>query len=897
MDSIYHFWGKAAGVGDGEPASHPLVYHCLDVAAVADALLAQHPRRLDVLATLLRTTPFNARVLLVALIALHDVGKFAEAFQCKCESAWPTSALGPFKQVAGDRHDKIGFDMREALGLREQHFAQAFSDGWTDSKFQQIWGAVAAHHGKPVEAGEAPSWDNIGGLRGKGLTAARQLCHQIAEHFADQLGPLAPLGKPDKRELATASWLIAGLTVVADWLGSSRQYFPYQEARLPIPEYWHCARTRADEVLSAAGVLPIGSRALSTPADLFSFLIFPSPLQAQLWTMSLPEGPMLAIVEDVTGSGKTEAALLLASRLMQAGRASGVFMAMPTMATANAMYGRLEKSYRNLFAAEASLVLAHGRRDLNPAFLASIGDRDRAARPVASEDNGDESGAACAAWIADDRRKSFLAHVGVGTVDQAFLGVLPSRHQALRLWGLADRVLVVDEAHAYDAYMGRELERLLEFHAALGGSAIVLSATLPAAQRRLLAAAYQAGLGAPTEIAQSTSDYPLVTTVSRVAVAVKAVHTRADRSRRLPVRRVASVEGAIAEIAERARAGAAVAYIRNSVDDAIEACEALAAQGLQPVLLHARFAMGDRLAIEERVMVLLGKASTPETRSGVVLVGSQVLEQSLDYDVDAMFTDLAPIDLIVQRAGRLWRHADRGKRPVEAPELVVVSPDPEEVADRDWYRQVSRRAAAVYQHHGLVWRSARALFETGAIETPGGIRALIEAVYGPDAVDVPAPLQRASNEAEGLAAAGRSIAGANLLRVEAGYGGESAVWQSETVTPTRLAEPVSVFRLGEAIDGAIEPLCRAEDGDLRRSWALSEVSIATRRGSGVPAPEGALAKLVAKAKASWPDWEREQQPLLVLQRNGDRWTGATQRADGQVTPVLYDSQFGFRQKS
>ena len=171
---------------------------------------------------------------------------------------------------------------------------------------------------------------------------------------------------------------------------------------------------------------------------------------------------------------------------------------------------------------------------------------------------------------------------------------------------------------------------------------------------------------------------------------------------------------------------------------------------------------------------------------------------------------------------------------------------------------------------------------------------LIEAVYAPDASsDVPEPLQRASNEAEGKSAAGRSIAGVNLLRVEKGYGGEGAVWQSETGTPTRLAEQVTVFRLGEVIDGAIVPLCRAEDGDLRRSWALSEVSIATRRAAGVPDPSPALAPLVATAKASWPEWEREQ-PLLVLERKGDGWTGVTRRTDGQATPMLYDRRLGFR---
>lgn len=256
MDAIYHFWGKAAGERDGEPASHPLVYHCLDVAAMADALLTQHPQRLDAFARFLRTTPDNARRVLIPLVTLHDVGTFAETFQCKSKAAWPTSALGPFKAVAGARHDKTGFDMRDAIGLREQHFAPAFIDGWADKNFRKIWVAIAAHHGKPVQTDAAPNWDAIPGLGSKGLAAARQFTRQIAEHFADHLGAPGPLGKPDKRELATASWLIAGLTVLSDWLGSSRHHFPYQQAGAAIPSYWTYARKQADHVLAAAGLPP-----------------------------------------------------------------------------------------------------------------------------------------------------------------------------------------------------------------------------------------------------------------------------------------------------------------------------------------------------------------------------------------------------------------------------------------------------------------------------------------------------------------------------------------------------------------------------------------------------------------------------------------------------------------
>jgi hypothetical protein len=253
-------------------------------------------------------------------------------------------------------------------------------------------------------------------------------------------------------------------------------------------------------------------------AQLFPEIEAPRPLQRCAETSVLPEGAALFVIEDVTGAGKTEAALVLAHRLVVAGRGQGLYFALPTMATANAMYDRLGEAYGRLFAADArpSLVLAHGRRALNPRFA------DRILEPVAdASESTDEdaanqpAGAQRAAWIADDRRKAFLAQVGVGTLDQALLAVLPTRHAMLRLLGLTQRVLVVDEAHAYDAYMGEELKRLLQFHAALGGSAIVLSATLTARHRADLAASFSTGLQLTADKRDAPTAYPLATAVSR----------------------------------------------------------------------------------------------------------------------------------------------------------------------------------------------------------------------------------------------------------------------------------------------------------------------------------------------------------------------------------------------
>jgi CRISPR-associated endonuclease/helicase Cas3 len=279
------------------------------------------------------------------------------------------------------------------------------------------------------------------------------------------------------------------------------------------------ARPRAAEALRKAGLTPAHASIGTGYAALTGEGHQPTPIQSWAETVEFPTVPFVVFVEDATGGGKTEAALILAHRLLAAERARGLYLALPTMATANAMHERLAACYRRLFADSEtpSLALAHGSARLHKGFRASfegVADPGRAfEREEDTETERDSSGAACAAWLADDRRKTFLADVGVGTIDQVFLAVLPAKYQSLRLLGLSERVLIVDEAHAYDAYMGRELQRLLEFQAALGGSVIVLSATLPRAVPQDLANAFVRGLGAPKRELKSDG-YPVVAVVA-----------------------------------------------------------------------------------------------------------------------------------------------------------------------------------------------------------------------------------------------------------------------------------------------------------------------------------------------------------------------------------------------
>lgn len=881
------FWGKAQGEREGEPACHPNAYHNLDVAAVADVLLRLNRRCLTRFARQLGIPADTARSFLVSLTALHDIGKFSAAFQAKVPEHYP-DGLKPWPGSTVVRHDQIGSQLRN---LVRTEFGTRLT-GWNGNNFGVLWNSVAGHHGRP-SIGDADD-SSARGMTSDCQKAARGFVEDCLTLFPDT----TPIPRPNNETLAAMSWTLAGLTVVADWIGSNRDWFPYCKPELPLTAYWPMALARAENAVAKAGLLPASVAPVLDAQRLLPPYIASalSPLQSVAATVKLQRGPTLAIIEDVTGSGKTEAALLLGARIMKCRDADGVFFALPTMATANAMYARLGDVYRKLFADDAvpSLVLAHGKQALHARFQDSILPSSTF-QTGNGENNGNESAAACAAWIADSRRKAFLAHVGVGTIDQALLGVLPSKFQSLRLWGLAGRVLVIDEAHAYDSYMNKEIETLLTFHAALGGSAIILSATLPQTMRRSLASAFARGLGFVPGISE-TSDYPLMTIVGGGVCAQHPVETRVDRRRALPVRRIGSIDDAIAHVDFIAKAGGAVAWIRNSVDDAIEAVEILQRRGLTPVLLHARFAMGDRLDIERRVTDTLGRNDLTGMRAGFVLVGTQILEQSLDYDVDGMIIDLAPIDLMIQRAGRLWRHTVRANRPVAAPELLVLSPDPSDVRDKDWCRQISKRSAAVYDHHGVVWRSAKTLFETGHITTPEGVRALVEQVYADDAMDeVPEPLRAQANRAEGTRSAARSFANANLLKFSAGYAGSDnqTIWTQDTITPTRLGQPVTVFRLGLIDGGEIVPLCKASDGDAQLSWSLSEVSISRYRADGVPAPAGALAALVEAAKAQWSPWERDQ-PLLVLEPDGEAWRGIASKTGDGERHVRYCNRSGFR---
>ncbi len=912
--SYFRYWGKARPRSAEGARYHLLPFHCLDVAACGQELLRLPRFGLHAMSQELRWSPETLTQVFVAFLAMHDVGKFSRAFQ-ELAKDLGAALVDPNKKTScQERHDTMGWV------FLEEYLSPVVGPDY-DHSFWSCWiKFIAGHHGLPpkehIQANSSSMF-----LR-EDLAAGQLFLRDV---FA-LLHPhdLPPTQKADRCQIKRLSWRLAGLAVLADWLGSNAASFPYQSQPQPLREYWETAALpRAREAVRAAGFGHAQQRSWSGPGTLFHFPKW-TPLQRYAASVELASGPQLFLLEDVTGAGKTEAALLLVHRLMAAGHAHGFYFGLPTMATANQLYDRVGRVYRKLYEDDASpsLVLSHGANHLVPGFRESV--LNVAQWPTERSRNGvhDEplaGSAQCAAWLADSRKKAMLADLGVGTVDQALLGVLPVRHQSLRLLGLSHKVLILDEVHAYDAYTGGLLQGLVKAQATAGGSTILLSATVHSALRRDLIRAYRSGVGlSQTEIA-SDLRYPLATHVTAAGgLTSQSFATRDHLVRSVGICTLSTVEEALDWVLTMASAGRAVCWIRNTVHDALKAYGMLRGRmnGSGPerkflqtndlTLFHARFAMGDRLAIEQQVLRRFGNNSNAKQRCGQVLIATQVVEQSLDLDFDELLTDLAPVDLLIQRAGRLHRHLRRAGGDLAEktdgrgkPVLHLLAPPRDPNPRSNWYSALLPKAQSVYEDTGKLWLTLEALLDSGRIVSPGmpgepgSVRALLEKVYN-DETAVPDNLLRETSQAQGKRACDKSLSALNLLNLGEGYGGDSSnVWHDRVETPTRLGDESERVYLAREREGALVPLIEAE----HHPWEMSAMSLPAE-------PKLALA----------PEWQtrfapmlavlRQQIPLLAdpevlvvpLVPQEQAWT-ARCLEDGKPVQVGYSPVFGLTKES
>lgn len=834
------YWGKSRKTVTNGNNYHLLVYHCLDVAACGYTMASENRFGMrEALAELGLDSDFGYRWISY-LFASHDLGKFANGFQRL--AAHPDSPL--VSPAAGintpARHDSLGFWLWERLETdwlegRGGLFSEILPDQRDEFIYAlDIWMAISTgHHGIPPDK---PEHRYATAFTKDDIHSANQYLTAIGDLFSVDTLPAEWQEDEWIKKLQQQSWFLAGVMTLADWLGSDDNHFSFNSQPMPLEKYWLIACNKAKKALST---LPLSSvtRRYEGHQTLFPFIHSLTPLQQRAADLDISSaGPQLIVLEDVTGAGKTEAAMILAHRLMSAGKGKGLYIGLPTMATSNAMYQRLGKAYRKLFSdtARPSLVLAHGARHMSTSFRQSVWQTDESQTAHYAKDDASAS-AECNAWFADSRKKALLAEVGVGTLDQVLMAVMPFRHQSLRLVGLRDKVLILDEVHAYDGYMVKLLEGLLWFHAAQGGSAIVLTATLPATLREKLLVAFAEGAGFAVANPSLNAGYPWLSHLSSTGLQEHPLQTRQEVKRCVAVNWLSDIEHALEIIYRVVEAGQCICWVRNTVDDALMVFLHLLNEGKiaqqNLLLFHSRFAYADRMKIEENTLAWFGKDALPEQRRGKVLIATQVVEQSLDLDFDWMISDLAPVDLLIQRAGRLQRHIRdangvcKSHLPDErrSPVLHILAPEWQEDAKDGWLGDTLRGTGYVYTDHACLWRTQKLLRQYGEIKMPEMARTLIDGVYE-GKIPAPSGLQGIEDNVFGALLSQRAAARQNLLQRDKGYHQDASdfLWEEGREFSTRLGEAsVDVYLAWLDDDGQLQPVVK--EGDFR--WEMSRVQV------------------------------------------------------------------------
>ena len=703
------FWAKSEPREGYPKRIHLLEHHLADVGACFEALLAQPTIRrrlarsggcddLDA-ATVARLSLFAA---------FHDIGKVNVGFQTRI---WRDADL-----PGGRRHQAIRWagHYRELVPLMmddnsetSKHFFDSLDwwddalNSWDDCGGETVCGlfiAALSHHGQPLQLEGKDTlphnsrlWTGMGGLD---PFAQLRRIGELARRWFPKAWESSGQSLPSKPEFQHH---FLGLCTLADWIGSNEDWFPFCDE--PDDNYIHRAREQARQTVKKVGLDIAEQWERFTGAPEFGAL-FPridgQPNAIQQAAADAPLDEPLVIIESETGSGKTEAALWRFARMYEGGLVDGLYFALPTRAAAVQLHRRVRDFAASLFPEQhrppVVLAVPGYEPDADAEEVALQGYNSHAAGHHEADDRP---------WAAESSKRYLAAQIAVGTVDQAMMAALKVRHSHMRAACLSRNLLVVDEVHASDPYMRRILKALLDAHRGAGGYALLMSATLGSAARHQWLATGRVNPGdAPPLDDAIAAPYPAVTVMSSGGAPTGAGENNRPKTVHITAKPLIHDFGQAAETAlQAARAGVKVLVIRNTVSYAIATQEALEqAAGSDRGLLfsangvitlhHSRFAPGDRRLLDGEVESRLGRE---RPAGGLVVVGTQTLEQSLDIDADLLITDLCPVDVLLQRIGRLHRH-DRDGRPAiplslwgsvsvgASPACVVLTPDGEDLS-------------------------------------------------------------------------------------------------------------------------------------------------------------------------------------------------------------------------
>ena len=696
-----------AGKTDPENTSLwlPLWMHLWDTAGIMERLV-----RYWVPESTKRAMGFQDEEALLAtarfLGGIHDIGKATVVFQANILQALPearqrletlTSLDCPVQNSWESPHARAG----EAILLRED------CPGGIAS-------IVGAHHGKPQSYTAVD--DQLDGWESNYYPKGQK---KVWESFWTELlmTVLQDCGFDDTAELddldPQEEVLLTGLLIMADWIASNTEYFPL----IPVEKLGSRADypARVDRAWEKLA-LPFPWEAQLGIADPQEFAVrfgfAPNAVQrAVLEAVDTAAEPGILILEAQMGVGKTEAALAAAEIMASRFGLGGIFFGLPTQATANGIFPRLlgwadTQSEEEL---PQAIKLAHGMAELNETYLRLQG------YGVQLEEEAHQ--VQVHQWFRGSKQ-ALLANFVIGTVDQLLMAALAQKHVMLRHLGLAGKVVIIDECHAYDTYMNCYLDRALEWLGWYKVPVILLSATLPARRRAELIEAYQKKKAAPDAPWKTSCGYPLLTWTD--GAEVKQTTIPLDAPGRavqvVPLTEPKLPKWLCRKLAEGGCAGVIVNTVKKAQKIAQLLREGLPEKEVQ--LFHAQFLMPDRAAREKQLMERIGKESVPESRNGLIVVGTQVMEQSLDIDLDVLVTELCPMDLLLQRIGRLHRHHRSRPGPLQEAYCAILDTG-EEAFDAG--------SEAVYGQW-LLWRTRKYL--PRSIQLPEDISPLVQQVYG-----------------------------------------------------------------------------------------------------------------------------------------------------------------------
>ena len=660
-------WGKLSDP-EGERKWLPLFMHLCDTSEIAgflwDEWLPKGTKQIIASGIDLQLNSCvdemnYAKQVAVFLAGSHDIGKASPAFQCKAKDNKYSEIVAQVEaqglsiysgqKMESFQHALLSQRILEKRGL--------------DRSFAVVLGG---HHGRPPDEKKdlerADRFSKSSGIGNKDW----DIVHDELIAHSLQLADLECI--PKGKLSVEAQVILTGFLIMADWIASG-EGFPLFSVdflyRMPQPD--------SDRSLDAWDELQLPRlwKVLNEwkNGSLYEkrFQINTArPVQDSLASVIMnSDHPGIVVLEAPMGEGKTEAALVAAEIMANKHQKSGVYFALPTQATSDGIFKRINKWVEQIVNVDGdskSIFLAHGKAGFNEDY-AGIKMRSNAF----DYDLWEREDVIVNEWTSG-RKKGLLSDFVVGTVDQILMCGLKQKHLALRHLGIANKVVIIDECHAYDAYMSSYLFLVLKWLGAYQVPVIILSATLPSSKRKHLVEAYMQNESLGNEETWTKcEDYPLITWSDRGVV--KQINPEnSGREQYVEIRQL-DCENLACTLKNLLIEGGCVGIIRNTVKAAQETARRLDEyfQGeVEIYLLHARFISEDRVNREKEVRNKLGppnEVSEENRPRKMIVVGTQVMEQSLDVDFDVLFTDICPMDLLLQRIGRLHRHNRIQSRP------------------------------------------------------------------------------------------------------------------------------------------------------------------------------------------------------------------------------------------